>query len=127
MPCYAERSSEHGGGEEKKVCGARCRAAVSAAPFRAGDMRRHGARSSAPGEAHLRVWAKEGIIRELLESVAIAVQRGTALSYLHGYEQALRMLRLTEGDAEEQSAAARRRSGWKRKHQSRASAAAGAA
>ena len=79
------------------------------------------------GEAHLRVWAKEGIIKELLESVAIAVQRGTALSYLHGYEQALRMLRLTEGDAEEQSAAARRRSGWKRKHPSRAGAAAGAA
>ena len=79
------------------------------------------------GEAHLRVWAKEGIIKELLESVAIAVQRGTALSYLHGYEQALRMLRLTEGDAEEQSAAARRRSGWKRMHQSRAAAAAGAA
>ena len=49
------------------------------------------------GEAHLRMWAKEDIVRELLHSVAVAVQRGGALSYLHGYEQALRKLRVTEG------------------------------
>ena len=47
------------------------------------------------GEAHLRIWAKEDIISELLHSVV--VQRGGALSYLYGYEQALRKLRVTEG------------------------------
>jgi hypothetical protein len=49
------------------------------------------------GEAHLSIWAKEDIVSELLHSVAVAVQRGGALSYLHGYEQALRKLRVTEG------------------------------
>ena len=48
------------------------------------------------GEAHLRMWAKEDIARELMESVAIAVQRGTVLAYLHGYEKTLRTLRLGE-------------------------------
>ena len=46
------------------------------------------------GEAHLFMWAKEDVTRELLHSVAIAVQRGGALSYLHGYEQTLRALRI---------------------------------
>ena len=46
------------------------------------------------GEAHLRMWAKEDIIQELLHTAAIAVQRGGAVSYLHGYEQALRKLRM---------------------------------
>ena len=50
------------------------------------------------GEAHLRIWAKEDIVRELIESVAIAVQRGTAVSYLHGYEKALRTLRWGKSD-----------------------------
>ena len=49
------------------------------------------------GEAHLSIWAKEDIVSELLHSVAVAVQRGGALSYLYGYEQALRKLRVTEG------------------------------
>ena len=49
------------------------------------------------GEANLRLWAKQDILRELLHSVAVAVQRGGALSYLHGYEQALHKLR--DGDA----------------------------
>jgi hypothetical protein len=48
---------------------------------------------SETGEAHLRVWAQEDVVRELLHSVAIAVQRGGALSYLHGYEQALLKIR----------------------------------
>ena len=46
------------------------------------------------GEAHLRMWAKVDIIQELLHTAAIAVQRGGAVSYLHGYEQALRKLRM---------------------------------
>ena len=37
---------------DKNVSTARCRAAVSAAPFRAGDMRRHGTRSRAPRRHH---------------------------------------------------------------------------
>ena len=45
------------------------------------------------GEAHLRMWAKDDIVRELLHSVAIAVQRGGATAYLHGYDQVLHKLR----------------------------------
>ena len=76
------------------------------------------------GEAHLRVWAQGDIIKELLESVAIAVQRGTALSYLHGYEKAQRKLR-SEGEVGDQNAAAR--SAKKRINKSRVGTAAGAA
>jgi hypothetical protein len=45
------------------------------------------------GEEHLHIWAKKDIIKELLHSVAIAVQRGSAVAVLHGYEQALCTLR----------------------------------
>ena len=45
------------------------------------------------GEAHLRVWAHEDIVRELLHSVAIAVQRGGATAYLQGYDRTLSKLR----------------------------------
>ena len=48
------------------------------------------------GEAHLRVWAMADGVREVVEPVAIAVQRGTALSYIHGYEQTLRTSRVEE-------------------------------
>ena len=36
------------------------------------------------------------MVRELVQSVAIAVQRGTALSYLHGCEYTLRCLEVEE-------------------------------
>jgi hypothetical protein len=49
------------------------------------------------GEAHMRVWAKEDAVQELLHTVAVAVQRGGALSYLHGYQQALDKLRGAAG------------------------------
>jgi hypothetical protein len=49
------------------------------------------------GEAHMRVWAKEDAVQELLHTVAVAVQRGGALSYLHGYQQALDKLREAAG------------------------------
>jgi hypothetical protein len=62
------------------------------------------------GEAHLAIWAKENIIRELIGSVAIAVQRGGALSYLHGYEQALCKLRVTDGMAAAKHGVGERRS-----------------
>ena len=51
---------------------------------------------------------KEDAVRELLHTVAVAVQRGGALSYLHGYEQALLKMRVARGvvadrDAEERA------------------------
>jgi hypothetical protein len=49
------------------------------------------------GEAHMRVWAREDAVRELLYTVAVAVQRGGAMSYLYGYEQALDKLRVAAG------------------------------
>jgi hypothetical protein len=49
------------------------------------------------GEAHMRVWAKEDAVQELLHTVAVAVQRGGTLSYLHGYQQALDKLRGAAG------------------------------
>ena len=57
------------------------------------------------GEAHLRLWAKEDVVRELLHTVAVAVQRGGALSYLHGYEQALLKLRVASGAVADREAA----------------------
>jgi hypothetical protein len=58
------------------------------------------------GEAHLRMWAKEDIVRELLHSVAIAVQRGGAMAYLHGYDKVLHKL-WTDSEAKVAMAAAR--------------------
>jgi hypothetical protein len=59
------------------------------------------------GEAHLRLWAKEDAVRELLHTVAVAVQRGGALSYLHGYEQALLKMRVARGVVADRDAAER--------------------
>ena len=56
-------------------------------------------------EAHLRLWAKEDVVGELLHTVAVAVPRGGALSYLHGYEQALRKLRAVDGMVAAENAA----------------------
>ena len=41
---------------------------------------------------HLSLWSRIDILRELVGSVAIAVQRGTALSYLEGYDKSLYVL-----------------------------------
>jgi hypothetical protein len=60
------------------------------------------------GEAHLRVWAKEDVVRELLHSVAIAVQRGGALSYLYGYERALSKMRTAHAAGEAKTKASQR-------------------
>ena len=60
------------------------------------------------GEAHLRMWPKEDVVRELLHSVAIAVQRGGALSYLHGYERALSKMRTAHAAREAKTKASQR-------------------
>jgi hypothetical protein len=44
-------------------------------------------------EEHLRMWPKEAVLRHLVSSAAIAVQRGNAIAYLDGYEQTLRAMR----------------------------------
>jgi uncharacterized Fe-S cluster-containing radical SAM superfamily protein len=61
------------------------------------------------GEAHLRMWTKNAIIHELLHTVAIAVQRGSAVAYLHGYERALHSLRMTHAAKTVRIAAARQK------------------
>ena len=45
-------------------------------------------------EDHLAMWSKEAIIRELVGSVAIAVQRGGAIAYLDGYDKTLYAVRV---------------------------------
>jgi len=62
-------------------------------------------------EAARRVEACGLQLRLELHSVAVAVQRGGALSYLHGYEQALRKLRVTEGVVAAKNAADGKRDG----------------
>ena len=44
-------------------------------------------------EEHLRMWSREAVIRQLVGSVAVSVQRGTAIAYLDGYEKTLRAIR----------------------------------
>ena len=63
------------------------------------------------GEAHMRVWAKEDAVQELLHTVAVAVQRGGALSYLHGYQQTLDRLREAAGAVRAKRAAQGERDG----------------
>lgn len=41
---------------------------------------------------HLSLWSRIAILRELLGSVAIAVQRGSAMSYLEGYDRSLSVM-----------------------------------
>jgi len=44
-------------------------------------------------EEHLRMWSKEAVIRQLVGSVAIAVQRGNGIAYLDGYDRSLQVMR----------------------------------
>ena len=50
------------------------------------------------------MWPKKDIIRHVVGSVAIAVQRGTAMAYLEGYDRALSALgeSSTEEDEEDE-------------------------
>jgi len=48
-------------------------------------------------EERLSVWSREGVIRELVGSVAIAVQRGGALTYLEGYDRSLHAMHPSRG------------------------------
>jgi hypothetical protein len=51
------------------------------------------------GEEHLAMWSKEAIIRELVGTVAIAVQRGGAIAYLDGYDKSLHAMRVAPAAA----------------------------
>lgn len=44
------------------------------------------------GQEHLAMWPKHEVIRHLVGSVAIAVQRGMVMTYLAGYERAIAQL-----------------------------------
>ena len=50
-------------------------------------------------EEHLAMWSREEVIRELVESVAIAVQRGGAMTYLEGYDRALHAMNALQKQA----------------------------
>ena len=61
---------------------------------------------AAAGEEYLAMWPKRDIIRHVVGSVAIAVQRGSAMAYLEGYDRALSVSRrplasMDEDDSEE--------------------------
>jgi hypothetical protein len=56
-------------------------------------------------EERLSVWSRVDVIRELVGSVAIAVQRGGALTYLEGYDRSLHAMHPSRG---KRAAAARR-------------------
>ena len=62
---------------------------------------------AAAGEEYLAMWPKRDIIRHVVGSVAIAVQRGSAMAYLEGYDRALSvsgrpLASMDEDDSEEQ-------------------------
>ncbi len=44
-------------------------------------------------EEHLHMWSRNAVIRQLVGSVAVAVQRGSAVAYLDGFEKTLRAIR----------------------------------
>jgi hypothetical protein len=50
-------------------------------------------------EEHLAMWSREEVIRELVGSVAIAVQRGGAMTYLEGYDRALHAMNALQKQA----------------------------
>jgi hypothetical protein len=58
---------------------------------------------AAAGEEHLAMWPKKDIIRHVVEPVAIAVQRGTAMAYLEGYDRALTALRESSTEEDEEA------------------------
>jgi hypothetical protein len=47
---------------------------------------------AAAGEEHLAMWPKQDIMRYVVGSVAIAVQRGSTMAYLEGYDRAVSAL-----------------------------------
>jgi hypothetical protein len=53
-------------------------------------------------QEHLAMWPKQAILQHVVGSVAIAVQRGSAMAYLEGYDRALTTLerQSAEGEAE---------------------------
>jgi hypothetical protein len=53
-------------------------------------------------QEHLAMWPKQAILQHVVGSVAIAVQRGSAMAYLEGYDRALTVLerQSAEGEAE---------------------------
>ena len=51
------------------------------------------------GEEGLALWPKEAVLRELIGAVSIAVQRGTAMSFLSGYTRAMLLSEEEEEDA----------------------------
>jgi hypothetical protein len=55
---------------------------------------------SRAGEEHLGLWPRDVIVRQLLGSVAVAVQKGNAMAVLSGYSKAVTMARAkVEGEA----------------------------
>jgi hypothetical protein len=48
---------------------------------------------SRAGEEHLGLWPRDVIVRQLLGSVAVAVQKGNAMAVLSGYSKAVTMAR----------------------------------
>ena len=58
------------------------------------------------GEEHLAMWPKQDIIRYVVGSVSIAVQRGSVMAYLEGYDRSLTTLEnpSAEGEEEEKEA-----------------------
>ena len=49
---------------------------------------------SRAGEEHLGLWPRDVIVRQLLGSVAVAVQKGNAMAVLSGYSKAVTMARV---------------------------------
>jgi hypothetical protein len=67
---------------------------------------------SRAGEEHLGLWPRDVIVRQLLGSVAVAVQKGNAMTVLSGYSKAVTMARgkagaesTQEGETEEEETA----------------------
>ena len=58
---------------------------------------------AAAGEEHLAMWPRKDIIRHVVGSVAIAVQRGSAMAYLEGYDRALRALGESKSQEEKEN------------------------
>ena len=49
---------------------------------------------SRAGEEHLGLWPRDVIVRQLLGSVAVAVQKGNAMAVLSGYSKAVTAVRV---------------------------------
>src|ERR1700710_162540 len=53
-------------------------------------------------QEHLAMWPKYTIIRHMVGSIAIAVQRGSVMAYLEGYDRALTVLEKASTQSEEE-------------------------